>query len=266
MIKKRSPALAAVLSFLSPGVGHVYAGDAKKGLSLIGIKYGVILASGLAGVLSTFYGIAGLVAFTIAFYVFAIVSSARLAYRNSDYQLRAYNRWYWYLGLFLVTSLLANALFGFRGNLLGYETYHIPAKSMGPTLQVGDFITVDTRYSKPNIGDVIVFLYPEDRTIPYVKRVAALGGDTVSIEGGSVIRNGQPVVALSVPENRRLRDFSVSMEQRRVPANEIFVLGDWRDNSNDSRFWGTVPVADIVGKVTYVWYSRDTKRIGMKVK
>jgi len=266
MIKKRQPVLAAVLSFLAPGVGHVYAGDAKKGLFLIVIEYGVILLSGFAGLLSTFYGIAGLVAFVIAFYIVVIVSSIRLAIRNKDYCLKSYNRWYWYLGLFVVMSLLSNTLFGFRGSLLGYETYRIPAKSMEPTLQVGDFITVDTRYSQPNIGDVIVFLYPKDRAVPYVKRVAALGNDTVSIENGSVIRNGQPVIALSVPEDRRLRDFSISMTERRIPASEIFLLGDWRDNSNDSRFWGTVPIADIVGKVTYVWYSMDTSRIGMKIK
>ena len=137
---------------------------------------------------------------------------------------------------------------------------------MEPTLQVGDFITVDTRYSHPKVGDVIVFLYPKDRTVPYVDRVAALGNDTVSIENGTVIRNGKAVNVLSVEPSSRLYNYSISMEDRRVPANALFVLGDWRDNSNDSRFWGTVPISDVVGKVTYVWYSRDINRIGMKVK
>src|SRR5690606_7853497 len=118
----------------------------------------------------------------------------------------------------------------------GYETYQIPAKSMEPTLQVGDFITVNTRYHQPKVGDVVVFLYPKDRSIPYVKRVAAVGNDTVSINNGIVTRNGEPENLLLVPESQRLRDYSITMEERQVPENEVFFLGDWRDNSSDSRF------------------------------
>ncbi|PKM29190.1 MAG: signal peptidase I [Gammaproteobacteria bacterium HGW-Gammaproteobacteria-11] len=265
MLKKRSPLLAAALSLLAPGLGHVYAGNARKGLLLLGTPYGMALLVGFAGLFSTFYGLVGLLLFLIAFYMFAIVSAVRLALRQHEYQLRPYNRWYGYLGIFIVTTLLGHALFGARGSMLGYETYHIPGQSMDTALQVGDFITVNTRYAQPQVGDVIVFLYPEDRSIPYVKRVAALGNDRVSIEGGQVLRNGEPVSALSVPAQSRQRDYSITMAERRVPADEVFLLGDWRDNSNDSRFWGTVPTADIVGKVTYVWFSTNLERIGMAI-
>ena len=265
MLKKRSPLLAAALSVLAPGLGHVYAGSATKGLLLLGTPYGLALLVGFAGLFSTFYGIVGLLLFVIAFYIFAIVSAVRLALRQREYQLRSFNRWYCYLGLFIVTALLGNALFGARGSMLGYETYHIPGQSMDPTLQVGDFITVDTRYAQSQVGDVIVFLYPEDRSISYVKRVAALGNDRVSIVDGQVLRNGEPVPALSVPEQSRQRDYSITMAERLIPADEVFLLGDWRDNSNDSRFWGTVPTADVVGKVTYVWFSTNLKRIGMAI-
>jgi len=264
--KRRRPIFTAVLSFLIPGMGHVYAGDLRKGLSLIVIEYGVILLAGFFGILSTFYGIATLMLLAIAFYVFVISSSVRLAIRNKEYQLQSYNRWYWYILIFIIITVFANVLFSYRGDILGYETYRIPAKSMEPTLQVGDFISVNTRYPQPKVGDVIVFLYPNDRSIPYVKRVAALGNDTVSINNGIVIRNGKPENLLLVPEKQRQREFSISMEERQVPENEIFLLGDWRDNSNDSRFWGTVPVADVVGKVTYIWFSKDVNRIGMAVE
>lgn len=266
MSKKRRPILAAVLSLLMPGLGHVYAGDIRKGFSLIGIEYGAILLSGIFGILSTFHGIAGLILLAVGFYVFVIASSVRLARNNKEYQLRSYNRWYWYILIFITVSVIANVLFSFRGDILGYETYRIPAKSMEPTLQVGDFITVDTRYRHPEVGDVIVFLYPKDRSIPYVKRIAALGNDTVSISNGIVIRNGKPESLLQVPESKRQRDYSISMEERKVPENEVFLLGDWRDNSNDSRFWGTVPITDIIGKVTYIWFSKDVDRIGKTVE
>lgn len=248
-----------------PGLGHIYAGDLRKGLSLIGIEYGVILIAGIFGILSTFYGMAALIAFGVGFCIFVISSSVRLALKNREYELKSYNRWYWYILAFVTASLLANILLSFRGKILGYETYRIPAKSMEPILQVGDFITVNTRHTQPKEGDVIVFLYPKDRSIPYVKRVAALGNDTVSISNGIVIRNGKPENLLLVPENKRQRDYSISMEERQVPENEVFVLGDWRDNSNDSRFWGTVPVDDIIGKVTYIWFSKDVTRIGVAV-
>lgn len=159
------------------------------------------------------------------------------------------------------TSYLAT-----RGDILGYETYRIPAKSMIPTLQVGDFITVNTRYKQPKVGDVVVFRYPVNRDILYVKRVVAISNDIVSISDGKVVRNGKFENLLTIPENRRTQDFSISMEERKVPENEFFVLGDWRDRSNDSRFWGTVPVNDIIGKVTYIWYSKDVSRIGKAVE
>ncbi|HEY8219335.1 MAG TPA: signal peptidase I [Methylobacter sp.] len=264
--KKRRPILTAVLSFLMPGLGHVYAGDIRKGLLLIGAEYGVILLAGFFGILSTFYGIAALIVLAVAFYIFVISSSVRLALKNNKYKLQSYNRWYWYFLIFITVTVFTNILFSFRGEVLGYETYWIPAKSMEPTLQVGDFITVNTRYPQPKVGDVIVFLYPKDRSIPYVKRVAAIGNDTVSINNGIVIRNNKPETLLLVPESNRQREFSISMGERQVPANEVFLLGDWRDNSNDSRFWGTVPVADIIGKVTYIWFSKDANRIGVVVE
>jgi len=248
-----------------PGLGHIYAGDFRKGLSLIGIEFGVILIAGIFGILSTFYGIATLIAFYVGFYVFVISSSVRLALENKEYELKSYNRWYWYILVFVTVSLLTNILHSFRGDILGYETYRIPAKSMEPTLQVGEFVIVNTRHTQPKVGDVIVFLYPKDRSIQYVRRVAALGNDTVSISNGIVIRNGKPENLLLVPENNRQRDYSILMEERQVPENEVFVLGDWRDNSNDSRFWGTVPADDIIGKVTYIWFSKVVTRIGVTV-
>lgn len=265
-MKKRNPVVAAFLSLLAPGMGHVYAGDLKKGLSIIAVLYGAILLGGFFGVFSTFYGITGFVIFIIGAMIFSIINSTQLALRNKNYHLKPYNRWYWYLGIYILTTLLTNILFEYRESVLGFESYHISTKSMEPTLQVSELVVADTRYHQPKVGDVIAFRYPKNRGVIYVKRIAALGGDKLYVENGDVIRNGDTVGALSVAESRRQSDFSTSMDEMSVPENEVFVLGDWRDKSNDSRFWGTVPVADIVGKVTYIWYSKDTSRIGARVK
>ena len=86
--KKRRPVLTAVLSLLMPGLGHLYAGDLRRALSLIGIEYGVILVAGIFGILSTFYGIAVLIALGVVFYVYVISSSVRLALNNKEYELK----------------------------------------------------------------------------------------------------------------------------------------------------------------------------------
>src|SRR5690606_1114747 len=121
--KKRMPAWTAVLSLVTPGLGHVYAGNLRKGLSLIGIEYGVILLAGVFGILSTFYGIASFIILVVGFYIFVVVSSVRLALNNKEYQLQSFNRWYWYLAIFVAVSFIANIIFSYRGNILGYETY-----------------------------------------------------------------------------------------------------------------------------------------------
>ncbi len=92
MTKNRNPAWTAVLSLIMPGLGHVYAGDLRKGMSLIGVEYAVILLAGVFGILSTFYGIASLIVFAIGFYIFVVISSVRLALKNKPYKLQPYNR------------------------------------------------------------------------------------------------------------------------------------------------------------------------------
>lgn len=264
--KKRNTWIAGIASFFVPGLGHVYAGAPRAGWLILGGFITALLISGMFGVFSTFYGLAAFVLISVLFYVTLIISSVRSARRNNNYELRWFNRWYWYVAVLILVPVGFQLLFAYRGLVLGYETFHIPSGSMVPTLEVGDVIAVNTRYREVVVGDVVVFRPPFNPKSSYVARIAAVGGNSLAIENGAVIVNGVAQAQLAVPSSNRMREFSVTMPVRQIPQGEFFVLGDWRDNSNDSRFWGTVPMDNLIGKVTYIWFSDDLKRIGTYVR
>jgi signal peptidase I len=110
------------------------------------------------------------------------------------------------------------------------QAYQIPSESMVPTLQVGDHIFVDKvtyRLRQPRLGEVIVFTDPRDPDRNLIKRVGALAGDTVEVRGQTVT----------------------------VPPGNLYMLGDNRENSSDSRDWGFVPVGLVQGRAMFVWWS-----------
>jgi signal peptidase I len=155
------------------------------------------------------------------------------------------------------------------------QAFKIPSSSMEPTLLVGDHILVskfiygiripftDARwphFKDPKMGDVIVFIYPEDRTKDFIKRVIAVGGDTVEVRNKHVFVNGKEVV---IPQARALTRVVIPRYDSprdnygpvTVPKDHLFVMGDNRDYSQDSRFWGFVPVKDVKGEAFLIYYS-----------
>ena len=131
---------------------------------------------------------------------------------------------------------------------------------MMETLIPGDYLMSDSwEFSRrmPKRGEVVIFLYPKDTSLKYVKRVIGLPGDVVQVQGSVVRVNG---VALDEPyvlaENRK--GLPIGNGEFKVPAGEFFVLGDNRDNSHDSRFWGTVPAGNLYGSAEYIWFSYGT--------
>lgn len=144
-------------------------------------------------------------------------------------------------------------------------TYSIPSGSMEPTLQIGDRIVVDKlSYHLHGVdrGNIIVFATPpvEDCAGPpvadLVKRVIGLPGETISLSGGRVYINGHVLPEPWLPQATRTETFPgadnapYSLHHPfRVPAGDVYVMGDNRQNSCDSRYWGPVPESTIVGKV-----------------
>ncbi len=220
----------------------------------------------------------------------------------------------WTAGLFPVIL----AVFLLRSFL--FEPFKIPSGSMIPTLAIGDLILVNKFHygvrlpvlnhkvlanHDPQRGDVMVFRYPVDPSVDYIKRVVGLPGDEVSYLNKQLAINGQPVETKALPdfydedalryaqqtseklgnrEHRILTDkerpgFVIPMPQFQqhrdncrynaegvvctVPSGHYFMMGDNRDNSQDSRFWGFVPDENIVGKAFFVWMNfGNLKRIG----
>lgn len=219
----------------------------------------------------------------------------------------------WTAGLFpviLVVFVLRSFLF---------EPFKIPSGSMIPTLRIGDLILVNKFHygvrlpvlntkildnHEPQRGDVMVFRYPPQPSLDYIKRVVGLPGDEVAYLNKQLTVNGQPVVKAPQPDfydsgtlrysqqfgetlsgrhyqtlNDRDRPafipgvaefpfkdqcrYSVEGVVCKVPEGHYFLMGDNRDNSLDSRYWGFVPEANIVGKAFFVWMNfGDFGRIG----
>jgi signal peptidase I len=125
------------------------------------------------------------------------------------------------------------------------STYEVEGASMEPTLQNNQYVIVDTISAPrtPQRGEVIVFHYPNNPSLEYVKRVVALPGETVSVSQGTVWIGG---LALREPYLReRPRYFAAP---QRVPPDTVFVLGDNRNSSSDSHLWGPVPLGNIIGR------------------
>jgi len=155
------------------------------------------------------------------------------------------------------------------------QAFKIPSGSMKPTLQIGDHILV-TKFiygvkipiirktfvsiGEPKRGDMVVFIYPEDRSKDFVKRVIGIGGDNIEIRNKKIYLNGLPyndnygvyTDDMIIPGAAQPRD---NFGPVTVPPGSIFVMGDNRDQSYDSRFWGFVDLHDVLGKAFIIYWS-----------
>ena len=135
--------------------------------------------------------------------------------------------------------------------------FHIPTESMVPTLKVEDRLLVNKfiyRFTEPDRQDIIVFESVDDPDEDLIKRVVALPGDTVAVRRGHLILNGkrqdEPYLNKNLPD----RSFYA---KTKVPRNHVFVMGDNRANSYDSRFFGPVPNENLVGEVSLRFWPTD---------
>jgi len=152
-----------------------------------------------------------------------------------------------------------------RLRLLGGSTFSIKSSSMSPGLQPGDYILVNAAtyaFGNPADGDVVVFRPPSDPSQIYIKRIAASPGERMRIAGGKLFVNDREVTQPYLDARQNRREDSRLVQERVIPEGQYFMLGDNRDNSLDSRYFGLVPRANLIGRAAYVWYAKDSGRIG----
>jgi signal peptidase I len=174
------------------------------------------------------------------------------------------------------------------------QAFRIPSESMRDTLLVGDFLFVNKFEYGPKIpfthirlpglraprtGDVIVFQYPEDPSKDFIKRCIATGGQTVEVRNKVVYLNDKPSPAADAlarhveaalqpcspyaepyPDDPAIRKCRDNFGPLQVRPGRLFMMGDNRENSNDSRFWGTVPMDYVKGRAMFIYWSWDGAR------
>ena len=168
-----------------------------------------------------------------------------------------------YTEAFLIAILLALVIRTFV-----VQAFKIPSGSMLPTLQIGDHLLVNKFiywFTDTQRGDIIVFKFPQDEGRDFIKRVIALPGDKVEVRGKRVYVNDKSVqesyavhLDPSMQENPHSpRD---NFSPVKVPAGQLFMMGDNRDYSMDSRFWGFLDIKKIKGKAFIIYWSWDRER------
>lgn len=157
------------------------------------------------------------------------------------------------LGELFQTALIAFLLF-VAVNLVTARI-RVEGISMEPSLHDGQFVVVNRlayRWQEPKRGDIIVFHFPSDPRRRFIKRVIGLPGDVITIKGGEVLVSGSPL------EEPYLAEDPLYRGEWRIGPNEVFVLGDNRNNSSDSQNWGPLPTDEIIGKAVLVYWPLDT--------
>lgn len=165
----------------------------------------------------------------------------------------------WFSDIILPMALAFAIVFVIRSFVVGM--YYIPSESMLPTLQINDHVVVTKftyKLEDPERGDIIVFKYPPNDTsgvperekIDYVKRVIGLPGEVLEIKEGQVLIDDHPLEEPYLAPGTRMSDFGPIT----VPEDAYFAMGDNRNNSNDSRFWGPVGEDYIEGKAQWTYW------------
>jgi signal peptidase I len=265
----RSRIVAGLLSLLAPGVGHLYAGHARRGIALFAafIVLQPILIAAAYLLAPTFRALSlfavAVIVTLFLLYLFIVIDAVRLARRGAG------TRWYVWLGaigvvwaFWYAVGLLNPAI----KSLVPWQTFSVASTSMQPTLRIGEWLIADKGWfatHAPARGDVIIYRLPSDNTTIYIKRVVALGGDRIVFRDNRAVVNGvaadEPYADIGDPNS-----FFANTPEVTVPADHLFVAGDNRANSSDSRvkLHGTVPVKNLVARATEIFMTDDWQRAG----
>lgn len=278
-------------------MGYLYIGNIKKALLFsILVPLLIYLQFYVATIYSNIYTVILNYSFIVLIYIYSIYDILNVFTKKEAKSIR-YNKWYFMIVFYIlyVSYIIVIKTY------IPIQLFNQVSTSMSPTIIKGDRFLVKKINLLPNRGDVIVFKYPKKPTTSFVKRCIAKGGDIVALsnknlylkpkEGNEFVLKHYPKANIikfknklwvinpyKINNNAIHNDKLITKENTHiqalfdmnpilVPNNTYFVMGDNRDHSNDSRFWGVVPQKFVIGKVKSVYINfNNLSRSGLDIK
>jgi signal peptidase I len=286
---RRQPWAAAALSLLAAGLGQIYAGRIVKGLFFycawtILLPLGYVMAISEPSQVGLIFLLIAPSILLMALYWFSVADAYYTARRTAaSYEPRDYNRASVYILLAIVGLTYPFAMLSVYRDQF-FAAFYIPTSSMSPSIVDGDRILVNKYNSSfPRYGELIAFR-PRGQSTPaaaWIKRVIGLPGDHIEVRDQRVFVNGQELVRRPAPDDTLPRitlkgkhwieshhgsDYLVTTDSGETPEafettvedDHIFVLGDNRNRSRDSRFIGSIHAADLIGRAEYIYWPADS--------
>ncbi len=279
-MKRRNPWLASFASILNPGLGFVYIGSLGLGIAISTVNLGLQAVCFASNIFKSFLPLSLVVIGSVLVELVLIILVFRRAKKLGETQVRWFNRGHFYVFYFLLFLVLAIVLLP----NVPVKSYRLGSVSMSPTLEEGDCVLTDIeayRHARPLPGDLIVFQRTGRFGGAYLKRCVALGGQTVKITDGVVYVDSIRFMPTLLTKRTSSRYLPADQYDKRIyppgagnednygpvtlPSDSLFVLGDNRDNSFDSRYFGFIHADAVTGRALFIYWSHDLSRIGKEL-